>query len=235
MRCRSSAEVRPAGSIEFALPYRGRAISFLRPLDPQAILNALTDEQFCRDEQLPYGSEHWPASEALAAWLADNPLPPGRSVCDLGCGLGVLSALVSLDGAHLTASLDIASQGCRYTRANLRSHALAAPVVCADFRHPPFRRGFDIVMASDVLYEARWTQPVAQFIADHLLPGGFALVADPCRTHWPAFLSQARDLSLTVSIAHRATVNQGRTVVEIARFSPACSPATQCPPAAALR
>ena len=56
--------------------------------------------------------------------------------------------------------------------------------MAADWRHPPADLGrFDLVLAADVLYEARNVEPVAGFLARHLGPGGEAWIGDPGRPH----------------------------------------------------
>lgn len=213
------AEQDLSGSTTFALPFAGRAIHFYRPRDPVALMNAVTEAEFSRDEQLPYWSEHWPAADALFAYLAQCSLPPCDRLCEVGCGLGVISTLLALRGLPLTAAFDISPAACRWARANLRRNRQIAAVVCADFRRPPFRTQFDLIVGSDVLYEARWVEAVVAFLTASLAKGGTALIADPCRTHWPRFLQDADRAGLSASIVHRAVLNEGKTMVEVARLT----------------
>ena len=55
-----------------------------------------------------------------------------------------------------------------------------------------------LVLASDVLYEARFAAPLAHAISALLAPDGVALVADPSRPHLPRFEEEAARRGLTV-------------------------------------
>jgi hypothetical protein len=62
----------------------------------------------------------------------------------------------------------------------------------ADWRAwPPDIGPFDLVVASDVLYERPYADIVAAVIASSLSPGGVAYVADPGRVAAGAFLAAA--------------------------------------------
>jgi ETFB lysine methyltransferase len=56
---------------------------------------------------------------------------------------------------------------------------------------------FDVVLASDVLYEHRYAALVADAIAATLVRGGEAIVADPGRIALDEFLEECRDRGLT--------------------------------------
>jgi len=56
------------------------------------MVNRISDADFEQDERLPYWAELWPSAEALSRFLFRNPhLVAGRSVLELGCGLGLTS------------------------------------------------------------------------------------------------------------------------------------------------
>jgi predicted nicotinamide N-methyase len=208
----------PYRSTTFALRCADGERSFLRPADPDTVLGDLTDEQFGRDEQLPYWAEHWPSAEAAAHFLVDNPLPPGSTVCELGCGLGVLSAVVGPEAA-MVISTDISLAACRFADANLRRHLVAPRVVCADWRNPSLRGVFDVVVAADVLYEERWVRPVITCVDTLLCGRGVAFVADPCRRHWPAFIEAATNRGFGPEVVFRESSNEGRTTVEVLKLA----------------
>ncbi len=52
-------------------------------------------------------------------------------------------------------------------------------LVSGDWRSPPRLPPFDLILAADVLYEARSLPAVATFFRGHLAPGGEAWLADP--------------------------------------------------------
>ena len=73
----------------------GRQWRLTRAADLEELWDAMTaDPHNFEDERLPYWTELWPSSVALAGWLAARQEEIAGRVClDLGCGLG-LTALV---------------------------------------------------------------------------------------------------------------------------------------------
>ena len=73
--------------------------------------------------------------------------------------------------------------------------AAAMPI---DYREPLGSPRFDLVLASDLVYERRLSEPVARWIASALKPGGTALVSDPNRSAADAFPELAVRAGLTI-------------------------------------
>jgi predicted nicotinamide N-methyase len=207
----------PEGAILFPVRTPGGVLHFCRPADPDAVLNKLTERDFERDEQLPYWAEHWPAADVAVEYFAQRPLEPLARVCEIGCGLGVLTTILS-QSSHFVVGADISEQGCQYAAINLRAHGRSPRVVCTDWRAPPFREPFDVIIGVDILYEERWVHAVGDFLQQSLAEGGMAIIADPCRTHWGAFREYCGSLGFASALAHRRIVNQGRTCVELLRI-----------------
>jgi predicted nicotinamide N-methyase len=63
-----------------------------------------------------------------------------------------------------------------------------------DWRASGLGPRFDLVLASDVLYEAGHPAPVARALAAHVAPGGRILLADPGRAYLQAALDELRRL-----------------------------------------
>jgi len=204
-------------SIRFPVRTPDRELVFYRPADPEAVLNSLSEHDFKRDEQLPYWVEHWPAADVAVEYFSKHPLDPNAGICEIGCGLGVVATVLSQTCKTVIAT-DISRNGCRYAAVNLHTHNMPSRVVCADWRHSPFRGSFDIVVGVDILYEERWVRCVADFLWQSLAPGGMAMIFDPCRSHWLPFREQCRRTGFTCALAHRRIVNQGRTCVEALRM-----------------
>jgi SAM-dependent methyltransferase len=201
-------------SSQFTLCENGRSWNFVKPANPDAVLDAVPERLFDEQRFLPYWAELWPASEVLFSFLERRIFPRTHLICDLGCGLGVASACLIARG-HSVVSLDISLDSCAYTRANTLRYAKRSCAVCASWHNPPFSRPFGLVVASDILYEDQCLDPVCRFLSLCLAPAGRALIADPCRPQWPVFKQKIEALGMSHRVAHRAVINGGKTTVEI--------------------
>jgi predicted nicotinamide N-methyase len=201
-------------SSQFSLSANGKQLVFIRPAEPEEILDRISDEEFCKDEFMPYWAESWPASHVLFNYCADHlPVGPLR-ICELGCGLGIISSLCAGNG-HQVFAIDISMDACRYTHANIRSQNTTASCVCSDWR---FSKSFDMVLGADILYEERWIGPVATFLRDHLLSGGTALIADPQRKPWTAFKQTMISNGFTLARTETRQEPESTAMVEIVSF-----------------
>lgn len=181
------------------------AFGFWAIADPDAMLDALTQEEFDRnDGKMPYWATLWPSALALAeVVLADPRGLAGRRVLDLGCGLGLVGMAALARGAHVT-FLDWEADAVALAVGSAWAAGFGAVEgVVADWRSPPPMAVFDRVLGADVLYEARNGPAVAKFLAAHVAPTGEAWVADPGRLHAERFPEDLAAAGL-VSIERRA-------------------------------
>lgn len=193
-----------------AVPFRNNTmLSITVPVDPEALLDTMTDEDYEKDQLLPYWAEQWPASRPLLEFLSAMNLPDVWLVCELGCGLGTVSAALSSSRSSeaLTTATDISFEGCRFTAGNIRNNGGVPGVFCSDWRHPPLKERFDAVIASDVLYEERWIAPIIDCIDRLLKPDGRAWIADPCRRFWPKFKERVMERGFCYKIVAGPAAN----------------------------
>jgi predicted nicotinamide N-methyase len=154
-----------------------------RPDDPEALIDV---ERFGVDEFMPYWAELWPSGIALARHVVALPLS-GRRVLELGCGLGVPSLAAALAGGDVLAT-DWAPEALALLETNAAANGLRVETLVLDWRDSaPAGGPFDVVLAADVLYEARNAEPLLAMLDDAVAAGGEAIVADPGRRHAPAF------------------------------------------------
>jgi predicted nicotinamide N-methyase len=157
-------------------------LSLLRPPDPEALID---EQRFAEDEFMPYWAELWPSGLALARALPAA--LDGRSVVELGCGLGVPSLVAAARGARVTA-IDWAAEAIELLRENAARNGLTLTAELADWRS--FAGSFDLVLAADVLYEERNVEPLLELLP-RLAPEVW--LADPGRPHASSFLDRARE------------------------------------------
>lgn len=169
--------------------------SILRPAEPEALID---EDAFARDERLPYWADVWPSTRVLAAQLLTE-RGGGRRLLELGCGSGVAAVAAARAGFDVTAT-DYYDDALRFTRANVwRATGSACVTRLVDWRALPHDLGwFDVVVASDVLYERPYAVLIARAIAGTLARGGVAIVSDPGRIAAPAFVDEARALGMDV-------------------------------------
>jgi 2-polyprenyl-3-methyl-5-hydroxy-6-metoxy-1,4-benzoquinol methylase len=181
--------------VESTLRIAGRAISILHPASAEDLIN---EADFERDERLPYWAELWPSSRILAARLLGMS-SGGRRLLELGCGAGLLATCASLAGFDVCAS-DYYEDALRFAGANAARNGSEIHTQLLDWRSLPDDMGrFDVVVASDVLYEQPYGLLVASAIASTLAPDGIALVADPGRVAEEAFVRSVAEKGLRVS------------------------------------
>jgi predicted nicotinamide N-methyase len=158
----------------------GVELRLARPPSPEALID---EQEFERDEFLPYWAELWPAATALAEAL---PVVAGLRVVELGCGLGVTSLVAAAKGAVVTA-VDWSEDAVALLGENADRNALALRAEARDWREPWADR-FDLALAADVLYERRNVEPVLARLRE-LAP--VALVALAGRPYEQEFLRLA--------------------------------------------
>jgi ETFB lysine methyltransferase len=201
-------------AVEAPFAFGGSTFSFLRPRNPDDVLEEITVDRFNRDEFLPYWTDHWPSAGILLDYLAQAPLPPPATVLELGSGLGIIAAVLSLTHPKVIAT-DISFSACHYSLRNMASVSGTGRCVCCDWRTAAFKEPFDLIIGSDILYERRWTTPIISFVNARLSPNGRALIADPRRPYWWDFQEEAEQAGLTCSIVRQEKTNNGKTTVEI--------------------
>ena len=162
-------------------------------LSPANADDLISEDDYVRDERLPYWADLWPSSHILANEVALMRLS-GKRVLELGCGLGVVALGAVIAGGVVTATdyYDDALLFARLNVADATGAAIATRMV--DWVAMPEDLGkFDVVLASDVLYEHRYAAMVADAIAKTLVRGGEAIVADPGRIALDEFREECRD------------------------------------------
>lgn len=173
-----------------SLPHGPREVVIELPLGPltmwvpagtDALLDELADAPPDPDDKMPYWADLWPSAIALAELIEEGGIPvAGRTVTELGAGLGLVSLAAARSGAEVRAT-DWDEDALSYIRANAETNRLAVTAEHLDWRTPDPRFRAPTVLAADVLYEARNVASLARAIAELVEPGGEAWLADPGR------------------------------------------------------
>jgi predicted nicotinamide N-methyase len=196
----------------------GEPFSIVHPGNADSLID---EAAFNHDERLPYWADVWPASIALSRTVRAMD-GRGQTLLELGCGAGLVTAVALKAGFEVTAS-DYYDDALQFARVNGRGNAAREPhTMILDWRHlPTVIQAFDVVVASDVLYERGYGPAVARAIATTLRSGGRALISDPGRVGSPMFFDALRDLGLrhvgatVVTVSHHGR-DHAITVHEVA-------------------
>ena len=186
--------------------------TLLLPANSEELID---EEEFDRDERLPYWADVWPAARVLARHVAHLD-GHGRTLLELGCGAGLVAAAAARAGFAVTAT-DYYEDSLLFTRANVAAAAPRAELRTrmVDWRDFPEDLGsFDVVVASDVLYEHAYGPLVARAIAGTLADTGAAWLTDPGRIAAEAFVEEAQRQGLEVHTAERVRLPVDDSVVQ---------------------
>jgi len=175
--------------VEDTVPVGTLALSILRPRDSAALLD---EEAFEHEEFMPYWAELWPSGVALARAIADRSLG-GMRIVELGCGLGLPSMVAALAGARVLAT-DWSQAALELLGENAARNGAALETMLAPWTAPSSlvrRAPFDLVLGSDLLYEARNVELLAVLLPQLAEPRTEVLIADPGRPLTQRFLEAA--------------------------------------------
>lgn len=177
----------------------------------------ISEEDYVKDERLPYWADLWPASRLLATTALETN-GAGRTLLELGCGLGLPTSAAVRAGFEVT-STDYYEDALHMTRFNSwRVNGVEPSVRMVDWRALPEDLGkFDVVMAADVLYERPYGTLVAAAIAATLKPDGEAWITDPGRTALDVFLEQATVHGLHVTSREEFPYAEGERIKQTIR------------------
>lgn len=200
------------------LTVAGVRFSLLRVADSNVLLEAIDPAAFLEDERLPYWSELWASSVALAEWCLTASCLRGKLVLELGCGLGLAGIAAARAGA--TALLtDYEEDALLFARYNaLRNVPERTPAVLLfDWRQPRVPGKFDLLLGADILYERRHFLPLLEAFRVLLAPGGAAVLTDPDRSTGEPFARLAQEWGYSVA-CDRSLVEHHARRLSVTRF-----------------
>lgn len=162
------------------------------------------------DDDMPYWAELWPSSVALSQFISRMPEIAGKSLLELGSGLGLCGIVAAKMGARVVES-DFIEDALRIAEMNwLMNTSEAFQGMLLDWRHPPVKRKFHILLASDVAYEERHFHPLLSTFNKLLAPGGEILLSEPNRTVAKEFFQLLKKNNYTVEKYSESISYRGR-------------------------
>jgi len=189
---------------------------------PRNADDLITEADYVMDERLPYWADLWPSALSFARIFPDITPRAGRML-ELGCGLGLVT-IAGLRAGHEVTATDYYDDALLFTQRNaIRATGKTPETRMADWRHWPTDLGrFDLIVASDILYERSYAPLVAGIIESSLAPGGVVFVADPGRIGMDDFRAECAERNLVIGEKLKVpyqdgAINQVITIHEIRR------------------
>jgi predicted nicotinamide N-methyase len=185
-------------AVESVVEIGARELAIVRPRDSDVLID---EDGFEREEFLPYWAELWPSGPALARTVSERPLL-GRHVLELGCGLALPSIVAALGGARVLAS-DWSPDAVALAWRNARRNDARIETAVVDWRAPGRLLGrapWELVLASDVLYEPRNAETLLELLPRLVDGEGEILLADPGRPAESPFLARAAETFAIASV-----------------------------------
>jgi ETFB lysine methyltransferase len=123
----------------------------------------------------------WASSEALAEIMLDYHIT-GKRVLEVGCGMALVSHLLNLRGADITA-MDIHPVVGDFLASNASlNNCDPIPFLNASWGDMHTDLGkFDLILGSDILYEPKHIKTLASFIDNHASKHSEVIIMDPDR------------------------------------------------------
>ena len=181
-----------ADVVEEVVDLPGGAVTVRHPRDG---LELLDEEAFEREQFMPYWADLWPSAVALADVVARRP-PAGKRVIELGCGIALPGIVAARGGAADVLLTDWSDDAVACAADNAALNGVRVRTAVRSWEDAGALRidgGWDVVLASDVLYEERNVLPLLAALDELVGPAGEVWLTDPRRRHLPAFLELAAE------------------------------------------
>lgn len=167
-------------------------------------------------DEPPYWADLWPASIAIARWIARRRDLDGRAVLDLGCGLGLPGTAAAARGAAVTFA-DRSTDALAFAAFNARENGARTEPRCIvhDWHRGEVAGPFDLVLLADVSYRPVHHAPILRQLDAGLGARGIVVHADPERRESEGFLVQLRRRFATRELATEVHFEEARRPVRL--------------------
>ncbi len=134
----------------------------------------------------------WPSALVLAEWIAAQPVDAGRSMIEIGAGLGLVG-IVGADRGHRITLSEHDPHALEFARASaLNNGCPGLAVVRLDWNRPWSGEAFDLILGSELVYRPTDILPLETLFGRLLKPGGAVVLAGEPRATTAAFLDRVQ-------------------------------------------
>lgn len=162
------------------------------PLCPELELGLAPDPETLRMSQeaafgagrpFPYWAVAWPAGQALARLLLDEPARVrDATVLDLGAGSGIAAIAAARAGARRVVACDHDAFSLAGIARNARRNGVGVETAGPGF--PEEAQAWDVLLAADLWYEPFFARAATGWLAQQRRRGSRVLLADSGRAHF---------------------------------------------------
>ncbi|MFP4519074.1 MAG: class I SAM-dependent methyltransferase [Oceanicaulis sp.] len=163
----------------------------------------------------PFWAFAWGGGQALARHVLDHPgVVAGKHVLDFACGCAVAGIAAARAGAARVTASEIDAYAVAAAKANAALNAVSIKVAHDDLVGED--RGWDVILAGDVFYEAEAGARIGAWLESLARRGATVLIGDPGRH----FLPRARleTVARYTTPASRALEDRDVALARVWRF-----------------
>lgn len=172
---------------KYVFPLPGREVVLDVVDDVENLITDLAD-----GDKIPCWAEVWPAARSLGRYIWQEAQMSGRTVLELGCGLGLPGTICALKGALLTFS-DYNEQAVKLSLRNAEQNGVSALGHVGDWRSFQLEGKFDRIIGSDVFYDPKLNPYVLEILKKHLAEDGQVLLSHQRRQPTYEFVARVRE------------------------------------------
>ncbi len=174
------------------LKVKEQTIRLLKVADIEEFLDG--KDPFADVSEFPFWVKLWEAAMILSYALASLPDPKGKTLLELGAGLGAPGITAAACGFDVTLS-DYEDIIMDFQKVSVAASGLNnVKCIHVDWLNPPEMEPFDVLTAAEVLFREEFFDPLLNVFGKYLKPGGTIYLAhDARRKCLPLFMERAKD------------------------------------------
>jgi len=195
--------------------FGNKNLDLLRISNLDDLVDQISDDVFNVDERLPYWAELWPSAIGFSRFILNNSnIIQNSSVIELGCGLGLTSMAIMLQKPNQFLCTDYEHDALDLARRNFEINHIDLPnFQFLDWREPKLDHSFERIVASDVLYEKRFFQPILELFNRYLTSNGKIILAEPNRNIAIPFFTRLKEFGYHYTVFFEEVKQDKQTIL----------------------
>lgn len=147
------------------------------------------------EDLCPYFAVVWDSALNLSWWCKLNStLFKNKSILEIGAGLALPSHILALCG-HQVSATDYHPHACYFAKKNCLLNSSNINYMTKSWKELIAENtSFDFILASDILYEGKYTDDLINLISKILRDGSEFIICDPLRGYLQNFINKAEKL-----------------------------------------